>query len=119
MVFEGSGVDDGLDKIDGKIRTLQEELQGMGLNPEDEMFGEGNPNRSQMRVILDEEWKLDSAQSPFSATDPGQRSEYEDWVRNLEDSRRAVQERKADLQRRISEKKEELQRLISTKTQIQ
>ena len=87
--------------IKDETQELEKRLKAM------ESTGEG----SEMRKILDKEYRLNSAISPIDATNPNRSVEYNDWLNALKDSKRAVQEQKHNLERRIEATKAEILKL--------
>ena len=101
-----------LAEIKENIKKLEKELKSMETN--------GTvTDHSEMRQILDQEYSLNSATSPISATDPNRRNEYESWVRAVETSKRATQDLKEDLQRRIDAKNAEVAKLMGEQRDIE
>tara|TARA_Y100000310_G_scaffold281020_1_gene301166 strand:- start:1526 stop:1906 length:381 start_codon:yes stop_codon:yes gene_type:complete len=107
---ENSSEGQELDRKKEQLKLLREQLESMEGHAGEES-GEGNPDRSEMRKILDKEYELNSAQSPIDATDPNRKVEYEEWVGALDDSKKATQGLKLNLERRIEDKKTEISRL--------
>ena len=87
--------------IKKKAQELEERLKAM----------ESTEEGSEMRKILDKEYRLNSAISPIDATDANRSVEYNDWVNALKDSKRAEQERKNNLERKIEAAKAEILKL--------
>lgn len=117
---ERVGIERKLNEINGQLENLKKGLKSMEGTPGSQPIqNPDDSNRSEMRKILDKEHELSSAQSPIDSKSPNRRTEYEDWVRALEDSKRATQRLKTSLERRIGDTKFEIFKLEEEKRKIE
>ena len=117
---ERLGMERRLNEINGQLENLINGLKSMEGTPGAQPIqNPDDPNRSEMRKILDKEFELNSAQSSIDSKDPNRRTEYQDWLNALKDSKRATKELKASLERRIEDRKTEISKLETEKRRIE
>ena len=107
-------------EINKRLSDLKKGLKSMEGTPGNQpITNPDDPNRSEMRKILDKEFELNSVQSPIDSKNPNRRTEHQDWLNALEDSKRATKELKASLERRIEDTKTEILKLEEEKRKIE
>lgn len=117
---ERLGMERRLNEFNRQLENLKKGLKSMEGTPGSQpITNPDDPNRSEMRKILDREHELNSAQSPIDAKDPNRRTEYQDWLNALEDGKRATKQLKASLEHRIEDRKTEISKLEEEKRKIE
>ena len=107
------------EKFQKEKPKLEQRLQEIPKEIEDKTRIVAELTGPDMRKILDQEYKLNSALSPVDSTDSSRQREYEMWVQANEDGRRAVKSQKADLGVRIDKYRKQIRELEVEKTEIE
>ncbi|KKT40546.1 MAG: hypothetical protein UW30_C0021G0001 [Candidatus Giovannonibacteria bacterium GW2011_GWA2_44_13b] len=107
-------------EVDGKLQDLKKSLKSMEGTPGAQPIqNPDDPNRSEMRKLLDQQHKIESAVSPIDSTNPNRKTEYEDWARAIDSGKRDTQRLIQSLERRIGDTKVEIFKLEEEKAKLE
>ncbi|OGF69853.1 hypothetical protein A3H65_03045 [Candidatus Giovannonibacteria bacterium RIFCSPLOWO2_02_FULL_45_14] len=114
------GLEQRLQETNQKLDDLKNALKSMeGIPGNQPITNPDDPNRSEMRKLLDQQYKLNGSISPIDSTNPNRKGEYEEWARAVDTSKQANKQQIASLERRIADTKFGIFKLEEEKAKIE